>query len=104
MCGTSPSGSWPSPFAVGLLAFTDPADTTGRSVARLDLALDTYKLGYFLIDIIEIDLQGTGYLAAELLLNRAEPAALITRGPIDAAWLHALADRHRLVIRSASPQ
>lgn len=26
--------------------------------------------------------------------------ALITRGPIDVDWLHALAEQHRLVIRS----
>jgi len=26
--------------------------------------------------------------------------ALVTRGPVDTDWLHALADRHRLTIRS----
>ena len=94
------SGSWPRPFAVGVLAFAITPDGTGRATARLDLALDTYKYGYFLIDTVEIDPHGTGYLAAELLVRRAGPDALITRGPIDVDWLHALADRHRLMIRS----
>jgi hypothetical protein len=93
--------SWPRPFAVGLLAFTEPTHGTGRTIARLDLALDTYKFGYFLIDTIEIDSRGTGYLAAELLVSQTNPDALVTRGPVDSGWLHALADRHRLVIRSS---
>ena len=93
------SGSWPRPFAVGVLALTDTADGAARAVARLDLALDAYKLGYFLVDTIEIDDRGTGYLATELLVSRATPAALVTRGPVDTDWLHTLADRHRLTIR-----
>ena len=92
--------SWPRPFAVGLLAFTEPTHGTGRTIARLDLALDTYKFGYFLIDTIEIDAYGTGYLAAELLVSRTTPDALVTRGRIDTDWLRALADRHPLVIHA----
>lgn len=92
------SGSWPRPFAVGVLALTAPPNGAGRTVARLDLALDAYKLGYFLVDTVEIDARGTGYLATELLVSRAAPEALVTRGPVDTAWLHALADRHRLMI------
>jgi hypothetical protein len=92
--------TWPRPFAVGVLALASPADGADRAAARLDLALDTYKFGYFLIDTIEVDPQGTGYLATELLVSRADPDALVIAGPVDTGWLHALADRHRLVIRS----
>jgi len=42
MCGTS--GSWPRPFAVGVLAL-DPNDGARRSAERLSLALDAYKYG-----------------------------------------------------------
>ncbi len=92
--------AWPRPFAVGILAFAAPPDGAGRSTARLDVALDAYKLGYFLIDTIEIDAYGTGYLAAELLVSRTTPDALVTRGRIDPDWLRALTDRHPLVIHA----
>jgi hypothetical protein len=94
------SDGWPRPFAVGVLALAPTTNSPGRTNARLDLALDTYKLGYFLVDTIEIDAHGTGYLAAELLVSRTTPDALVTRGPVDTDWLHALADRHPLVIHS----
>ena len=66
MRGTS--GSWPRPFAVGVLETTPT---------------------------------GTGFLAAELLVSRTDADALVTRGPVDDDWTHAVADRHRLVIRRA---
>jgi hypothetical protein len=85
---------------VGVLALAAVESGTDRTAARLDLALDAYKLGYFLIDTIEIDAYGTGYLAAELLVSRTTPDALVTRGRLDTDWLHALADRHPLVIHT----
>ena len=91
----------PRPFAVGVLALGANPSGPDRTAARLDLALDTYKLGYFLIDTIEIDDHGTGYLAAELLVSHATPEALVARGPVDADWLHAIADRHPLAIHSS---
>lgn len=97
MCGLS--GSWPRPFAVGLLALQNPMDAAGRTTARLDLALHAYKCGYFLIDTIETNAAGTGYLAAELLVSRTDADAVITHGPVDDDWLHSVADRHRLMIR-----
>jgi hypothetical protein len=93
------SDSWPRPFAVGVLALAAPTAGAGRASARLDLALDAYRFGYFLVDTIEVDTHGSGYLAAELLVRRADPEALVVRGPVDMDWLNALADRHRLVIR-----
>lgn len=72
----------------------------GQSRPRPRLALRAYTLGYFLIDTIEIDTHGTGYLAVELLVSHATPDALVARGPVDAAWLHSLADRHPLTIHS----
>lgn len=95
------SDGWPRPFAVGILALVPATNGPDRTAARLDLALDTYKLGYFLIDTVEIDALGTGYLAAELLVSRTTPDALVTRGRVDTDWLHALADRHPLVICSS---
>jgi hypothetical protein len=79
---------------------TDATDRAGRATARLELALDAYKLGYFLVDTVEIDTRGSGYLAAELLVSRTTPDALVTRGAVDDGWCHALADRHRLVIHT----
>ena len=98
------SHGWPRPFAVGVLALTTTTHGPNRTTARLDLALDTYKLGYFLIDTIEIDAHGTGYLAAELLVSRTTPDALVTRGRVDPDWLHALADRHPLLVHSCEEQ
>lgn len=95
------SDSWPRPLAVGVLALVPAASGPDRTAARLDLALDTYKLGYFLIDTIEIDVLGTGYLAVELLVSRTTPDALVTRGRVDTDWLRALADRHPLTIHSS---
>jgi hypothetical protein len=37
------------------------------------------------------------------LVGHTSPDALIARGPIDSGWLHALADRHRLVVHSEAP-
>lgn len=90
----------PRPFAVGILA--PGASTTGldRTAVRLDLALDAYQLGYFLIDTIDIDTRGTGYLAAELLVSHTNPEALLTHGPVNTDWLRSLADRHPMAIHA----
>jgi hypothetical protein len=53
---------------VGVLSFEHREDGATDAAAELDLALDTYKLGYFLIDTIELDPVGTGALAVELLV------------------------------------
>lgn len=95
------SDGWPRPFAVGILALETAVKGTGRTAAaRLDLALGAYRLGYFLIDTLEIDSHGTGYLAAELLVSHAAPDALVTWGSVDTGWLNALADRHPVTIHS----
>jgi len=91
-------GTLPRRFAVGVLAL-GPVDAARRSAARLDLALDAYKLGYFLLDTVETTPAGTGYLAAELLLARSGADAIVARGPVDRDWLYAIADRLGLAVR-----
>jgi hypothetical protein len=98
MCGAA--GSWPRPFAVGVLALPDPQDAAGRSQGRLDVALDAYKLGYFLLDTIETGPDGVGYLTAELLAARTGADAVVARGPVDGDRLSGMADRHRLVVHA----
>ena len=100
MC--APTGTWPRPFAVGVLALPDTADAVARSAGRLHVALDAYKHGYFLIDTIEAGADGAGYAIAELLAVRTDADALVTGGPVDAARLLRIADRRRLVVRRGS--
>jgi hypothetical protein len=95
------AGSWPRPFAVGVLGPPDADDPVRRSRARLDVAMDAYKHGYFLVDTIETSGAGTGYLAAELLAGRTEADALVVRGRVDDDWLCSVADRHGLVVLRA---
>lgn len=99
MCGVA--GSWPRPFAVGVLALADPGDAAMRSAGRLEVALEAYKHGYFLIDTIETGPSGAGYLAVELLAARNGADALIARGPVDRNQLDGIADRQRLLVRSS---
>jgi hypothetical protein len=87
---------WPRPFAVGVLGVGAEVAGPERSSARLGVALDTYKLGYFLIDTVEIDALGTGCLAVELLVSRTTPDALVVHGSVDSDWVQAVADRHPL--------
>jgi hypothetical protein len=54
---------------------------------------------------VETTPSGTGYLAADLLVSRTDAEALVARGSsrvargsVDDDWLHAVADRRRLVI------
>jgi hypothetical protein len=100
MCG--PAGSWPRPFAVGVLALAGAHDAASRAAARLDVALDAYKYGYFLIDIIDIAAtsgDAAGYAIAEQLVARTSADALIASGPVDGERLAGIADRNRLVVR-----
>ncbi|HEY6794128.1 MAG TPA: hypothetical protein VI248_05550 [Kineosporiaceae bacterium] len=97
MCGAV--GSRPRPFAIGVLAVDDGGKGGTPSEGRLDIALDAYKYGYFLLDTIETSPPGTGYLAVELLVSRSGADALVVRGCVDEGWLCAVADRHRLVVR-----
>lgn len=96
MCDVS--GSRSRPLAVGVLAL-HPSDAAQRSAARVKLTLDAYRLGYLLLDTVEITPAGTGYLAAELLIARTGAGAVVVRGPVDRDWLHAVADRHGLDVR-----
>lgn len=49
----APHGIPPLPMAVGVLALP-PTTDDHRNAARLDLALSAYKLGYFVVDTIEV--------------------------------------------------
>jgi len=91
------SGSWPRPFAVGVLA----SDGGRRRRERLDLALDAYKLGYFLLDTVEVH-DRAGYAVAEALAARTDADAFVVRGDVDLPRLErAAADLRMRVCRSA---
>jgi nucleotide-binding universal stress UspA family protein len=100
MCGAA--GTWPRPFAVGVLALADPDDPNhaeARRAGRLDVALDAYKDGYFLIDTVETgDREGGGYPAIEALAARTGADALVVRGSADRPRLESVAARCRLMI------
>ena len=98
MCGVA--DSWPRPFAVGVLALDKPGDADARRAGRLDVALDAYKYGYFLIDTVEAGPDGEGYLIAEMLAARTDADALVARGPVDYDRLGSIANRHRLLVRA----
>jgi hypothetical protein len=99
MCGAA--GTWPRPFAVGVLALLVTAEGAARRAGRLDVAMDAYKFGYFLIDTVEAGRDGEGYLVAEMLAARTGADALVARGPVDLERLADIADRHRLLVRAS---
>jgi hypothetical protein len=96
-------GSCLLPFAVGVLGLDgDPADDELRRRGRLDLALDAYVLGYFLLDTIEVQEDGTGYALAEALAEHTEADAYVIAGPLDPDRLRQSADRLRMRVRSTN--
>ncbi len=98
------SGGWPRPFAVGVLALSDPDDEESRTAERLALAMEAYRFGYYRIDTVEVRRDGAGYEAAESLAARAGADAFVTRGPVDRGALGAAASRRRLVVHGGDPR
>jgi hypothetical protein len=93
----------PRPFAVGLVGL--PADgTVDHREERLQVALTSHLLGYFLLDVFEVRSgEWSGYQRAEELARRTDADAFVVRGPLDHALLTAMADRIRMRIRYSHP-
>jgi hypothetical protein len=100
----------PSPFAVGVLGLPSGQSAGQRRQSRLELALCGYKLGYFVIDIVEVGgpppdgaADPSGYRLVEALATQTDADAFVVRGPIDLPELQRVAQLVRAVIRFPVP-
>lgn len=90
----------PKPFAIGVLGLPDGADGLDPREERLQVALSTHALGYFLLDVCEVRCgETTGYERAEELAVRTDADAFVVRGQVDTERLTSVADRLRMRIR-----
>jgi hypothetical protein len=97
--------SRPWPMAVAVVAVPALAGEAERAEERVAVALLGYKLGYFVLDIIEVppgvsggDPDG-GYARADALARRTDADAFIVRGSVDTDRLRRVADQVRMRIR-----
>lgn len=96
-------GARPRPFAIGLVGLSADPSVDHRE-ERLQVALATHSLGYFLVDVFEVRPgDPTGYERAEELARRIDADAFVVRGTLDHAVLTAMADRIRMRIRYCCP-
>jgi hypothetical protein len=95
----------PRPFAIGLLGpVADGARHGDPREARLQVALTTHALGYFLLDVFEVSpREPAGYELAEQLARRTDADAFVVRGRVDRDLLSSMADRIRMRIRWSGP-
>ena len=100
-----PAGSRPLPMAIAVLGLPPTTADDARHAARLDLALLAYKLGYFVVDILEVspDADPAGYRRIERLAEQIDADAFVCRGAVDRPRLDQVADRIHMVIRCAAP-
>ena len=98
-----PSGVQPLPMAIAVLAMVETVSEDVRRSARLDLALHAYKLGYFVVDVLEVrsDADADAYGWVEELAEQTDADALVCSGPLDRGRLEAVADRSHMTIRVA---
>jgi hypothetical protein len=99
-----PAGAQPLPMAIAVLSLPRATADDVRRAARLDLALHAYKLGYFVVDILDT---GPGTSASlygwiETLALQTDADAFVCSGPIDRAQIDAIAERAHMVVRTAS--
>jgi hypothetical protein len=92
-------------LAVAVVAVPALADEDQRSEARIAVTLFAYKLGYFVLDVIEVTPgvgsgdPGGGYSTAERLARRTDADAFVLRGSVDIQQLRLTADMVRMRIR-----
>jgi hypothetical protein len=100
-----PSAARPWPLAIGVLGMPATIGVPDARVARVDLALHAYKLGYFLLDTLQVtsapDAATRRWL--EALARQVEADAFICAGPVDQGWVTELADLLRIVVRTVEP-
>ncbi|MBI3686205.1 MAG: hypothetical protein HY241_02490 [Actinobacteria bacterium] len=97
------------PFGIGVLAVARRMDPTVRSEERVAVAVAAARIGYFLLDTVEVDVNGAdggppvGAVVARLraLAVRTQAEAFFVRGPLDWALLEPMADELRIVIHDA---
>jgi hypothetical protein len=89
------------PFAVGVLGLPATAAEADRRQARLDLSLLAYKLGYFVLDVVDVSPTSdhSAYAWAEALAERTDADAFVILGALDLARPRPVAERVRMVIR-----
>jgi hypothetical protein len=100
----TPESTPPLPLAIGVLSLPNATTQEDRRLARLSLALDAYKLGYFIIDILDIT-PGTdtsGYAWAKTLAQRTDADAFVCAGNICSEQLMPIANEIRMVIRDTT--
>jgi hypothetical protein len=83
-----PSASPPWPLAVGVLLTADyPSEE--RAERRLELALGAYRLGYYLLDLVEVDARTPADAVTRSRASVWDPvAALAARARPDALVVH----------------
>jgi hypothetical protein len=93
----------PCPFAIGVLRPTLCDELTFPRGDRFNLALDAYKLGYFLVDTIEVGPDGAGYDELERFAVRTGAEAFVVRGPVDRARVDELAGQLGVLVHALAP-
>ena len=90
-----PAGVQPLPMAIAVHALPAAVDDATRHLARLDLVLHAYKLGYFVLDVFEVPPGEPGPLHAwiEVLAEQTDADAFVCRGAVDREWIEAVAAR-----------
>jgi hypothetical protein len=80
-----PAASPPWPLAVGVLLLPDGVPEASRAERRFVLALDAYRIGYFLLDVVEVHAADgsaprvSAWVAVERIVRRAGADALVVR-------------------------
>jgi predicted nucleic acid-binding protein len=87
-------------MAIGVLGLPITATESDRLEARLALSLLAYKLGYFMVDTIELPARSAArkHGWVEALARRVGADAVVVGGSVDRSWLAALAERRGLVV------
>jgi hypothetical protein len=100
------------PFGIGVLAVGAGTDAAVRAGERLAVAMAAHSAGYFLLDVVEVDMvevEGPGdggrvddvLARLAVMAQRTDAGAFFVRGPVDRTLLAPIADEVRMVIRDA---
>jgi len=96
------AGSPPWPLAVGVLLVPPGLGGKARTDRRLKAALDAYQLGYYLLDLVEVDVDDgaadawpldRGWARVQALVDRAVPDVLVVAADVPCVQLPELPAR-----------